>query len=306
MSPKLEVVPRKRLQAWTPYLFLSPWFIGMAVFFLVPLVILTVTSFTDFNLLSGRGSFVGVDNYTRMAGDYRFWLSIRITLFYLVLSVPLYLIFGLGGALLLNQRVWGISAFRTILFMPSVLSGVAVSVLWLQLLNPSNGAVNTILRSIGIANPPGWFSDPTWAVPGLVLSGLWGILGNGAIIYLAGLQNIPASLVEASQLDGAGVMRRFLHVTLPLLTPTLFFMLLTTVIGALQIFDTAYTLTGGSGGTGGESLLFYLLLIFNTAFQQGQLGYASALSWVLMLFGAAVVLVLMRTQDRWVHYGGND
>lgn len=306
MSLERDVGPRRRLQSWTPYLFLSPWLVGMVVFFLIPLVILTVTSFTDFNLLSGRGDFVGVDNYTRMADDYRFWLSIRITLFYLVLSVPLYLLFGLGGALLLNQRVWGIGAFRTILFMPSVLSGVAVSVLWLQLLNPSNGAVNTTLRSIGIDNPPGWFSDPAWAVPGLVLSGLWGILGNGAIIYLAGLQNIPASLVEASQLDGAGVMRRFRHITLPLLTPTLFFMLLTSVIGALQVFDTAYTISGGSGGSGGESLLFYLLLIFNTGFQQGQLGYASALSWVLMLFGAAVVLLLMRTQDRWVHYGDND
>lgn len=297
---------RRRRESLTAYLFLTPWFVGMLAFFLVPLVLLTVMSFTDWSLLA-RPRYVGLDNYHRMlTSDYRFWLSARITLLYLVLSVPLYLVFGLGAALLLNQRVWGIRMFRTILFMPSVLSGVAVSVLWLQLLNPESGAVNTALRAIGISNPPGWFNDATWAVPGLVLTGLWGILGNGAIIYLAGLQNIPATMHESAALDGAGAVRRFWYITLPLLTPTLFFMLLTSVIGSLQVFDTAFTISGANQGAGGDDLLFYLVYIYDAAFRDGQIGYAAALSWVVILFGSAVVVLLMKTQDRWVFYEGSD
>lgn len=293
----------RRREQRTAYIFLTPWFVGILAFFMLPLGLLAVMSFTNWNLLSSP-RFVGDANYVRMATkDYRFWHSLRITGTYLVLSVPLYLIFGLGAALLLNQRVWGIRMFRTILFMPSVLSGVAVAVLWLQLLNPNEGAVNSILRALGVSHPPGWFSDPAWAVPGLVLTGLWGILGNGAIIYLAGLQNIPPSLYEAAQLDGANVWRRFWSVTVPLLTPTLFFMLLTSVIGSLQVFDTAFTITGaGQAGAGSDSLLFYLVLVYRAAFSDGELGYASALSWVLMILGSGIVILLMRTSDRWVFY----
>lgn len=284
------------------YAFLSPWIIGMVGLFIVPTVILTVMSFTDWTLLRDP-TFIGLDNYQRMfTEDYRFWLSLRITGLYLVMSVPLYLALGLGAALLLNQRVFGIRLFRTILFMPSVLSGVAVAVLWLQLLNPNNGAINAILKAVGISNPPGWFTDPDWAVPGIVLTGLWGILGNGAIIYLAGLQNIPQSLYESASIDGAGTWRRFFSITLPMLTPTLFFMLLTSVIGAFQMFDTAFTITGGNQGGGGDSLLFYLVFVYRAGFRDGQLGYAGALSWVLMIIGAVVVITMMRTSNRWVFY----
>jgi multiple sugar transport system permease protein len=282
--------------------FLTPWFLGMAAFFVGPLGLLAIMSFTDWSLLTDP-SFVGLENYQRMFGeDYRFWLSIRITVLYLLMSVPIYLACGLGAALLLNQKVWGIRMFRTILFMPSVLSGVAVAVLWLQLLNPNNGAINSLLRGVGISNPPGWFTDPSWAVQGLVLTGLWGILGNGAIIYLAGLQNITPSLYESASLDGAGAWRRFWSITLPMLTPTLFFMLLTSVIGAFQVFDTAFTITGGNQGGGGDSLLFYLVYVFRAGFRDGELGYAAALSWVLVLVGSLVVIALMRTSNRWVFY----
>ena len=207
----------------------------------------------------------------------------------MLLSVPLYIICGLLLSLLLNLKIRGINLFRTILFLPSVLSGVAVAVLWVALLNPDVGAVNELLRAIGIDDPPRWLDSPTWAVPSVVLVGLWGI-GGGAIIYLAGLQNIPAQLYEAALLDGAGPWQRFRYVTLPMITPTLLFVLLTSLIEAFQVFDIAYVLSRGGQGGLGDSLQFYLINLWNEAFVNGRYGYASALAWVLVLAAAAVIL----------------
>lgn len=283
----------------TPWIFLLPWVVGAAAFTIGPAVLGLVMSFSNWNLRYPI-AWVGLDNYTEMlTDDYRFWLSLRITGFYLLISVPLYLVVGLTTALLLNQRVWGIRFFRTILFMPSVLSGVAVAILWLLLLNPDHGAINTLLEAIGVQDPPGWFQDPAWAVQALVITGLWGVLGNGAIIYLAGLQNISPTMYEAAMIDGAGAWRRFWSVTMPLLTPTLFFMLLTSIITAFQVFDTAFTINRGRSG---DSLRFYLIYLWEAGFRDGRLGYAAALSMVLFLIGTVVVIVLLRTQDRWVHY----
>jgi multiple sugar transport system permease protein len=285
---------------WVPWLFLLPWIIGFVAFTAIPGLLSVGMSFTNWNLRFDP-QFVGLDNYAEMlTDDYRFLNSLRITGFYLVLSVPIYMVLGLASALLLNQKVWGIRMFRTILFLPSVLSGVAVAVLWLLLLNGDAGAINTLLRSIGIENPPRWFDDPNWAVPALVITGLWTVLGNGAIIYLAGLQNISPTLYDAAAIDGAGPWRRFVSVTIPMLTPTLFFMLLTTIIAAFQVFDTAFTI--GTGRGSGDSLRFYLIYLWEAAFRDGRLGYASALSMVLFLIGTGLVLILLRTQDRWVHY----
>ena len=290
----------RRRSRWVPWLFLSPWILGFIAFTAIPGLLSVGMSFTNWNLRFDP-QFVGVDNYTEMlTGDYRFWSSLRITGIYLLLSVPIYMVLGLASALLLNQKVWGIRMFRTILFLPSVLSGVAVAVLWLLLLNGDAGAVNSFLRSLGIAHPPQWFEDPNWAVPALVITGLWTVLGNGAIIYLAGLQNISPTLYEAAEIDGAGAWRRFTNVTIPMLTPTLFFMLLTTIIAAFQVFDTAFTI--GTGRGSGDSLRFYLIYVWEAAFRDGRLGYASALSMVLFIVGTGLVLVLLRTQDRWVHY----
>jgi multiple sugar transport system permease protein len=292
---------RSRLAPW---LFLSPWIIGFVAFTAIPGLLSVGMSFTNWNLRFDP-QFVGVDNYVEMVtDDYRFWNSLRITGIYLVLSVPIYMLLGLAAALLLNQKVWGIRMFRTILFLPSVLSGVAVAVLWLLLLNGDTGAVNTMLRSIGIENPPLWFDDPSWAVPALVITGLWTVLGNGAIIYLAGLQNISPTLYEAAAIDGAGALSRFRNVTIPMLTPTLFFMLLTTIIASFQVFDTAFTI--GTGRGSGDSLRFYLIYLWEAAFRDGRLGYASALSMVLFLVGTGLVLILLKTQNRWVHYEDGD
>jgi multiple sugar transport system permease protein len=285
MTTTSERRRQDRMRNLAAYAYMSPWIVGTVVFLAGPLVFSLYLSFTDYSLgIPAR--WVGLGNFQEMVGeDFRFWLSLRITGVYLILSV----------------QVWGIRSFRTILFLPSVLSGVAVAVLWQQLLNPDVGVVNSLLRGLGVANPPGWFNDPSWAVPAMVVTGLWGVVGGGAIIYLAGLQNISPGLYESAMIDGAGTLRRFWHVTLPMLTPTLFFTLLTSIIGAFQIFDTAYTIGGANGGTG-NSLLFYLLYMWQAGFRDGRLGYAAALSWVLFVIGALVVVVLMRTSERWVYY----
>jgi multiple sugar transport system permease protein len=283
------------------YLFLSPWLIGLAVFWMIPLIASLLLSFSEWNIITSP-HWLGLENFREMLFDDRtFWLSIRVTLKYMILSVPLYLICGLLLSLLLNLKIRGINLFRTLFFLPAVLSGVAVAVLWVALLNPDVGAVNSVLRGLGISDPPRWLDSPTWAVPSVVLVGLWGI-GGGAIIYLAGLQNISAQLYEAALLDGAGPLQRFRYVTLPMLTPTLLFVLIISLIDAFQVFDIAYVLSKGGQGGLGDSLQFYLINLWNEAFVNGRYGYASALSWVMVLIAAAVILVIFRTSGRWVYY----
>jgi multiple sugar transport system permease protein len=226
--------------------------------------------------------------------------SIRVTLKYTVMAIPLYMAAGLGLSLLLNLKIKGMNVFRTILFIPAVLSGVAVAILWVSLLNPDVGAVNWLLRAIGVVHPPRWLGSPTWAVPSMVIVGLWGV-GGGAIIYLAGLQNIPPQLYEAALVDGAGTWQRFRYVTWPMLTPTMLFVLLTDLIGAFQVFDVAWILGGSRGGVG-NSLRFYLINLWNQAFVNGRYGYASALAWVLVLMAAGIILAIFRTSGRWVYY----
>jgi multiple sugar transport system permease protein len=298
MGARKGLIARKEQRA--AYLFLSPWLVGLLVLWLVPIVGSFLFSFTEWNII-GDPEWVGLDNYRDMSDDRTFWVSIRVTLKYLLLSVPLYMLCGLLLSLLLNLKIRGINVFRTILFLPSVLSGVAVAVLWVALLNPDVGALNELLRAIGIDDPPRWLDSPTWAVPSVVLVGLWGI-GGGAIIYLAGLQNISAQLYEAALLDGAGVWQRFRYVTLPMITPTLLFVLLTSLIEAFQVFDIAYILSRGGTQGIGDSLQFYLINLWNEGFVNGEYGYASALAWVLVVVAAAVILVIFRTSGRWVYY----
>jgi multiple sugar transport system permease protein len=224
--------------------------------------------------------------------------SVQVTLTYVLIGVPLFQVAGLALALVLNLKVPGIRIFRTIMFLPAVLSGVAVAVLWAQLLRPE-GPINNVLRLAGVDDPPGWLASPDWAVPAVVLIGLWSI-GTGAIIYLAGLQNVPPELYEVARIDGAGPVRAFLHVTLPMITPTLLFTLLNGIIGAFQVFDIAYVLGGSRGGSGG-SLSFYLLYLWNEGFRNGRFGYASALAWVFVLVAAVLIVTILKTSNRWVH-----
>ena len=297
MRQRRSRISRKENRAG--YLFALPWLIGLVVFLIGPIVASVLLSFTNWNLIS-PARWVGLENYRDMIHSREFWQSIKVTLFYAALSVPLYLALGLSLAILLNQRLRGMYMFRTILFLPTVLSGVAVAALWVSLLNPDLGVVNQVLRAIGIDDPPRWLLSPTWAVPAIVLMGLWGI-GGGAIIYLAGLQNIPPALYQAARVDGASAWQTFRHITLPLLTPTLLFTLLIGLIEAFQVFDTAFVLGGSRGGTRG-SLLFYVLNLWNEGFRNGRFGYASALAWVLVIVAAIVILLVFKTSSRWVYY----
>lgn len=298
-SARQGLMARKEERA--AYLFLSPWLIGLTVFWMLPILASFLLSLSEWNLLTSP-RWRGLENYREMFFEDRtFWVSIRVTLKYMVMSVPLYIVCGLLLSLLLNLKIRGINLFRTILFLPGVLSGVAVAVLWVALLNPEVGAVNEILRSLGMDDPPRWLQSPTWAVPSVVLVGLWGI-GGGAIIYLSGLQNISAQLYEAALLDGAGPLQRFRYVTLPMITPTLLFVLLTGLIDAFQVFDIAYVLSRGGQQGLGDSLQFYLINLWNEGFVNGRYGYASGLAWVLVLIAAAVILLIFRTSGRWVYY----
>jgi len=192
--------------------------------------------------------------------------------------------------------------FRTILYIPTVLSGVAVAILWLNLFNPDLGAINYFLFKLGVENPPYWLQSPRWAMPAMVIMGLWGMGGN-AIIYLAGLQNIPPHLYEAASLDGAGTWQRFRYVTLPLLSPTMFFLVITGAIGAFQQFGVPFVLTGGSNlGGPANALLFYMVYLYHVGFVRGLMGYATALAWVLTLVGLATVYVLFRFESLLVFY----
>ena len=281
------------------FLFATPWLLGTILFVVGPILASLALSFTNWNLISSP-RFIGTENYRDMIDDHNFWQSIRVTLTYMVLAVPLYQVAWLALALLLNQRVRGMYLFRTILFLPSVLSGVAVAALWVSLLNPDLGIVNQGLRAVGVDDPPRWLTSPDWAVPAIVLMGLWGV-GGSAIIYLAGLQNIPPALYNAARIDGAGAWQTFRTITLPLLTPTLLFTLLIGLIEAFQVFDTAFVLGGSRGGTRG-SMLFYVLNIWNEGFRSGRFGYASALAWVLVLAAAVVIVLIFVTSSRWVYY----
>lgn len=281
------------------YLFLLPWLVGLLIFVIVPVIASVYISLTKWNL-STSPIWVGLGNYQRMLFDDRdFYHSLGVTLRYTLMSIPIYMVCALGLALLLNQKLRGIRIFRTIMFMPSVIAGTAVAVLWSMLLNPDVGAVNQILRFIGIADPPRWLSSNDWALPAFVLMGLWSI-GGGVIIYLAGLQNIPPHLYEAAEIDGANAFQKFLNITLPLLTPTIFFSLITSLIGSFQVFDSAYVLNGRGARRG--ALLFYLLHLYNEGFRGGRFGYASAMAWVLVILAAIVIVVTFRTSERWVYY----
>ena len=216
--------------------------------------------------------------------------------------MPLFLISGLAVALLLNQKVPGMGFFRTILYVPAVLSGVAIAVLWFTLLNSDLGAVNQFLRSIGIEDPPNWFQDPDFALWGVAIMGLWGV-GTNAIIYLAGLQNIPPDLYEAAGMDGAGPWQKFRHITLPLLSPTMFFLFIGELTAALVIIGPVIVISGAGGAAGpADSLLFYMLLLYRRGFVEGQMGYAAALAWILTVIGLVLVWLTFKLEKRFVFY----
>lgn len=239
----------------------------------------------------------------RQLGDPLFWKSLQVTLYYAALALPLNLLIGFLLALMLNQKLPGVNLWRTIYFLPSIIAGVAVTLLWVRIFNPRMGILNQFLQNVlGIQNPPGWLQDPEWAVPSLVIMGLWGV-GGSMIIYLAGLQGISTDLYDASKVDGANSRQRLRHVTLPMMTPVLFFNLVLGMIATFQYFTEVYVATGGSGGPQ-RSTLFYNLYLYQNAFRYFEMGYASTMAWVLFVIVLALTALIFRSSAAWVHYEG--
>jgi multiple sugar transport system permease protein len=289
--------PRARREAREGFLGILPWLIGFLAFTAGPLLVSFFLSFTQWDIVRPP-QWVGLANYIRMfSDDQLFRTSLGVTFAYVLMSVPLQLVVGLALALLLNAGVRGMNVFRTIFYLPAVLSGVAVALMWIWILHPDLGVANGLLGLVGIQGP-GWFWDQRWALPSVVLMRLWSV-GGGAVIYLAGLQNIPPHLYEAAAIDGAGRWRQFWSITLPLLTPTLFFQLIVIMIDAFRIFTEAYVITKGGPL---NATYFYMLYLYEEAFQNFNMGYASALGWVLTIITAAAAFVLFRTSNRWVYY----
>ncbi|SFJ25321.1 multiple sugar transport system permease protein [Paenibacillus sp. UNC496MF] len=288
-----------RKEALWFYALISPWLIGFLAFVFGPMIASFVISLTKWDLLT-PAKFVGFKNYAKaLHHDPLFWQSLKVTVVYSVFSVPLGLVFSLALALLLNQAAWGMRLFRTIFYMPAVVSGVSVMVLWMWIFNPQIGLLNTVLGYFGISGP-GWIFDPKWAMPSLIIMSLWSV-GGGMIIWLAGLKGISPMLYEAANLDGANAWQKFRNVTVPMLTPTIFFNLVMGIVGALQTFGQAYVMTKGGPM---NSTLFFNYYLFQNAFENFNMGYASALAWFLFVIILALTLVVVKSSDAWVYYEG--
>jgi multiple sugar transport system permease protein len=278
--------------------FLSPWIVGFLVFTLVPVALSFYYSLTDYTLLQ-EPVFIGARNYQRLIEDELFWTALGNTLFYAAMAIPGGLLVSLGLALLLNVKIPGQSAWRTIIFLPSLVPVVASAMLWLWLFNARLGLINVALGWVGIEGPA-WLADPDWAMPALVLMSFWGV-GHTVVIYLAGLQDVPTELYEAAELDGAGVFGRVWHVTLPMLSPVIFFNLVMAVIGTLQVFEVPYIMTGGGPA---RSTYFITMFLYDNAFNYLKMGYASAVAWLLLLVILAITALTFWSSGRWVHYEG--
>ena len=293
---------RKRLRRTNTIaglLFCSPLILGLLAFTVLPIFASFWFSLCNYPILD-KPRYVGLANYAELAKDDQFWHSVRNTFEYVLGAIPLGMAVGLVLALLLNQQVAGIKVFRTLFFLPTLVPLVANSVLWVRVLNPQEGLINNFLRWMHLPESwmPGWLSDEHWAMPGLILMSLWGA-GGGVVLYLAALQDVPKELYEAAELDGARPAQSFRHVTIPLISPVLLFTGVMGLIGGFQEFARAMVMTGGGPW---DSTLFYCLHLFNSAFTEFRLGYASAMAWVLFAIILTATVVVMRSSMSHVQY----
>jgi multiple sugar transport system permease protein len=288
----------RRRESLVGYLMILPAVIGFLVFTAGPILASLALSLTDFNIISPP-SWVGLQNYRDLVQDQLFWQAVKVTVKYAVVALPLGLILALAVAVLLNQKVRWVALWRTIYYLPALVSGAAVAVLWSWILNPEFGVVNLLLRAIGI-NGPNWLGDPRTALPSLIMVSLWGV-GGSVVIYLAGLQGIPTDLYDAAKVDGANVWQRFIQVTLPMLSPVIFFNLVIGLIAAFQFFTEPFVMTDGGPQ---NSTLTYMLYLYRNAFDYLRMGYASALAWVFFVVVLLLTLAVFRSSPMWVHYEG--
>src|SRR5918998_2472658 len=288
--------PATRREAITGYLFVAPAVLGFAIWVAGPMLFSAWLSLTEWDLLSPP-EFVGLDNYRTMVQDPLFWQSLRVTFYFTLVSVPLFQALAFAVALLMNVKVRGITIFRTLYYLPSIVPVVANALLFSWIFNSDFGLLNAVLRAVGLPKVL-WLQDPRWAMPALITMSLWGI-GGAMLIYLAGLQGVPQQLYEAAEIDGANAWHRFRHVTVPMMCPVIFFNLLLGLIGALQTFTQGYIITNGGPQ---NSTLFYALYLYRQAFTNFKMGYAAALAWVLFVIVLILSVLVFRTLGRQVYY----
>jgi multiple sugar transport system permease protein len=289
-------VARKTAGFWV---FVSPWLIGFVTLTLGPMVYAAYISFTKWTLISPP-AWVGLGNYSAALHDPLLLQAFKVTLIYALISVPLQLVLCFLVAVLMNTKARGIHLFRTVWYLPSLVTGVPQIILFLFVFNPEYGLANAFLGKFGIRGP-GWFTEPAWAVPTLALMGLWTIGGNTMLIYLAGLQDVPRHLYEAVSIDGGGRLRQFWHVTVPQMSPVVFFNLVTGIIAAMQTFTQGYVVTTSGEGPS-NSLLFFVYYLYENAFINFNMGYASALAWILFIVIMILTAIVFRSSASWVFY----
>ncbi len=277
------------------YIFIMPWLLGFLIFTFGPMIVSAYLSFTNYSVI-GSPVWAGLANYREMWSSELFWKSLNNTLFMLAFDLPLGLIASLAVALLLNQRLRGVNFFRAIFYLPVLIPTVANVLLWLWIFDKDAGVLNYFLKFFGVPPQP-WLQSETWAKPSLILMNLWGA-GGPMLIYLAGLKGIPVQMYEAAEIDGASSWQRFWRITLPLLSPTIFFQLVTGVIYEFQIFTQGYLLGGGPN----YATTFYVLNLFNNAFRYLRMGYASAMAWVLFFITLLITVLVFRSSPYWVYY----
>ncbi|HKO23346.1 MAG TPA: sugar ABC transporter permease [Chloroflexota bacterium] len=292
---------RSRKEALWFYVFIAPWVVGFLAFLAGPIAASAYLSLTSYDIIHPP-SFIGLQNYSDLFADDLFWQSLKVTTIYSLFSVPLGIALALSVAVMLNQKIPFVALFRTIYYLPSVISGVAVSLLWLWMFNPSFGLLNSILWQVFHIRGPGWIYSEQWVLPSLIFMSLWTV-GGSIVLYLAGLQGVPTELYEAASLDGAGAWRRFWHVTLPMISPVILFTLITGIIASFQTFTQAQIMTQGGPHYGSW---FYIYNLWYNAFGSSgaDMGYASAIAWILFILVLALTLLALRTSQAWVYYEG--
>ncbi len=293
----------ERRRTVTGLLFCLPALLGLAALTAYPVVASLYYSFCNYSVLKPP-TWIGGANYERLVTDELFYTSLSNTLYFAVFAVPLGIVVAFLLALLLNTGARGLTIYRTVFYIPSIVPMVASSVLWIWLFNPQSGAINALLKLAGILDPPGWLSDPAWAKPTIVLWSVWGV-GNTVLIFLAGLQGVPKSLYEAAEVDGASAWRKVQAITIPYMSPYLLFAMVMGMIGAFQFFTPAMVMTNGTGGPA-DSTMFYALNLFHRAFSDFKMGYASAMAWVLFVLVVVATVIVFRSSARFMYYEGGE
>jgi multiple sugar transport system permease protein len=298
ISSSKRMSPQARREAIEGYLCIMPWLLGLVIFILGPIVASFYLSLTDFEVVRAP-VFIGLENYRRLANDRLFWQALKVTTIYVAVGTPLGLILSFGTALLMNEKVRLLGLWRTIYYVPNLVPVIASTMLWLWIFNPQFGLLNTLLRYAGIEGPM-WLGHSRWALPSLILMSLWTV-GGPMLIYLAGLQGIPTDLYEAAEVDGAGAWAKFRAVTIPMMTPVIFFNLVINMIFAFQVFAQPFIMTRGGPR---YATLFYVLYLYQNAFQFFRMGYAAALAWILFIVILVLTALIFRSSVLWVYYEG--